>query len=260
MPIVQRQQTVQIHYRVDGSGERAWLLFNGATLPLEFWNPIATGLAKDHTVVRFDQRNAGATRADGEFTLLDTAADAAAVLEKLEIQRVIAVGHAWGGRVAQVFARDYPHLCEALVICGTGGQIPPTVSTELLSNMRDAANAGDKATWARMMRQAYCASGFPQRQPQGFAELVELMWPPSRPQAKWNAKISPSPSYWGITQLPTLMIYGGQDQWGTPANADDLEQRLADVRRLDIAEAGHFVVREAVDQVISALTEFANVS
>jgi pimeloyl-ACP methyl ester carboxylesterase len=56
------------------------------------------------------------------------------------------------------------------------------------------------------------------------------------------------------------MIYGGQDQLGTPANADDLEQRLADVRRLDIAEAGHFVVREAVDQVISALTEFANVS
>ena len=90
MPVVQRQQTVQINYRIDGSGERAWLLFNGASLPLEFWDPIATGLAKDHTVVRFDQRNAGATRAEGEFTLLDTAADAAAVLEELEIQRVIA--------------------------------------------------------------------------------------------------------------------------------------------------------------------------
>jgi pimeloyl-ACP methyl ester carboxylesterase len=54
-----------------------------------------------------------------------------------------------------------------------------------------------------------------------------------------------------------LLIYGAQDQFGTPENADDLQSRLADVRRLDIANAGHFVIREAAQQVVQALQDFA---
>ena len=74
MAILRRQQDVQINYRV---GATTWLLFNGATLPLAFWDPVATALATTDKVVRFDQRNAGASRATGVFSLLDTAAGAA---------------------------------------------------------------------------------------------------------------------------------------------------------------------------------------
>ena len=82
MAILRRQQDVPI-YRVDGHGATTWLLFNGATLPLAFWDPVATALATADKVVRFDQRNAGASRATGVFSLLVTAADAAAVLAEL---------------------------------------------------------------------------------------------------------------------------------------------------------------------------------
>lgn len=257
MATLRRQQDVQINYRVDGHGATTWLLFNGATLPLEFWDPVATALATKDTVVRFDQRNAGASHATGVFSLLDTAADAAAVLAELEQPRVIAVGHAWGGRVAQVFARDYPHLCEGLVICGTGGQLPSTVPNNVLAQLRDSARARDKASWAQALVQAYCAPGFAGRQPSAYAELIDLLWPPKRPSARWDAKIAPSSSYWGQSALPTLMIYGQQDRFGTPANADDLQGRLTDVCRLDVAEAGHFVVREAAETVVSELQQFA---
>ena len=59
--------------------------------------------------------------------------------------------------------------------------------------------------------------------------------------------------------VPTLMIYGQQDQFGTPANADDLQGRLTDVCRVDVAEAGHFVVREAAETVVTELQQFAQV-
>ena len=85
--------------------------------------------------MRLDQRNAGATRASGSFSLLDVAADAAALLDHLKIERAIVAGHAWGGRVAQVFARDYPHRVTGLVICGTGGQFPATVPPALVAAM-----------------------------------------------------------------------------------------------------------------------------
>ena len=260
MATLERGQDLGINYKVDkvdGAAGATWLLFNGATLPLEFWDPVVRVLAAQDTVVRFDQRNAGATRAQGPFSLLDTAADAAAVLEHLGIQSAVVVGHAWGGRVAQVFARDYPHLCDGLVVCGTGGHVPATVSDESLVEMREAGRAGDKDTWSRLIEQIYCAPGFAARQPDEFADLLSTMWPPSRRSAQWDPRIAPSASYWGSALLPTLLIYGLQDQFGTPENADDLQSRLADVRRLDIANAGHFVIREASEQVVKALQDFA---
>ena len=257
MATLERTQDVTINYRVDGDGDTTWLLLNGATLPLEFWDPLARALALRDTVVRFDQRNAGATRAQGSFSLLDTAADAAAVLEHLGVKSVIVVGHAWGGRVAQVFARDYPHLCQALVICGTGGHLPATVPDESLVALREAGRGGDKPTWSQLVEQIYCAPGFAARQPQEFAELLRLMWPPSRREARWDARVAPSVSYWGLAAVPTLLIYGERDRFGTPLNADDLQSRLAHVHRLDIADAGHFVIREATQQIFAALQDFA---
>lgn len=257
MAILERGQDLGINYQVDGDAGTTWLLFNGATLPLEFWDPLIGVLAARDTVVRFDQRDAGATRARGPFSLLDIAADAAALLEHLGLRSAVVVGHAWGGRVAQVFARDYPHLCDGLVICGTGGHVPATVSDESLTELREAGRAGDKDTWSRLVEQIYCAAGFAARQPDEFADLLRTMWPPSRRSARWDARITPSASYWGLALLPTLLIYGAQDQFGTPENADDLQSRLADVRRLDIANAGHFVIREATPQVVQALQDFA---
>lgn len=257
MTTLKRQQEAAINYRLDGSGNTVWLLFNGATLALEFWDPLVLTLAERDTVVRFDQRNAGGSRAEGRFSLPDTAADAVAVLEHLGVESVIAVGHAWGGRAAQVFARDYPHLCRALVICGTGGQIPATVPEALLAELRVAVQAEDQSAWAKLVERIYCAPGFAQRQPRAYAELIRLMWPPVRHTARWDARVAPSSSYWGVARCPTLLIYGEQDQFGTPMNADDLQGRLTDVHRLDIANAGHFVIREATQQVSATLRDFA---
>jgi pimeloyl-ACP methyl ester carboxylesterase len=159
--------------------------------------------------------------------------------------------------VAQVFARDYPHLCQALVICGTGGHLPATVPDESLVALREAGRGGDKPTWSQLVEQIYCAPGFAARQPQEFAELLRLMWPPSRREARWDARVAPSVSYWGLAAVPTLLIYGEQDRFGTPLNADDLQSRLAHVHRLDIADAGHFVIREATQQIFAALQDFA---
>jgi pimeloyl-ACP methyl ester carboxylesterase len=61
-----------LHYRVDGHpGGCPLLLFNGVSLPLDIWGSLATRLAADRQVIRFDQRNAGATSASGTLTLLD---------------------------------------------------------------------------------------------------------------------------------------------------------------------------------------------
>ncbi len=253
------QNKVELHYQVDGAGDTVWLLFNGATLPLQFWDPVASALAHSNTVIRFDQRNAGATQARGEFSLLDTASDAAVVLHHLSFDRVIVAGHAWGGRAAQVFVRDYPHLARGLVVCGTGGQLPARVPADVLADLNRGARERERTLWENALQQAFCAPGFKRRDPAAFQALSDLLWrnPPNR-EAHWNADIAPSPSYWGQTQLPALLIYGVHDLNGTPENAADLQSRLPQARLVNVPDAGHFVVREAPGLVVKELLAFAD--
>ncbi|MBP6816766.1 MAG: alpha/beta hydrolase [Burkholderiaceae bacterium] len=256
------QHSVQLAYRVDGQGTPCWLLFNGASLPMQFWDGLADGLALGATVVRLDQRNVGATRADGPFSLLDVAADAAALLDHLQIEQVIVAGHAWGGRVAQVFARDYPHRVAGLVICGTGGQFPATVAPMVLQQLRESGRARDRARWESAMEAAFCAKGFSTRQPAAFRALCDLQWSQlasqaERAAASWDMRIAPSLSYWGSARAPSLLIYGTEDGNGTAANANDLAARLPGSRLHFIEQAGHFVIREQPDQVLALMREFA---
>jgi 3-oxoadipate enol-lactonase len=256
------QRSVQLAYRVDGHGSACWLLFNGASLPMQFWDGLADGLAQDATVVRMDQRNVGATRAEGPFSLLDVAADAAALLDHLEIEQVIVAGHAWGGRVAQVFARDYPHRVAGLVICGTGGQFPATVPPMVMQQLREASRARDRPRWEAALEAAFCAKGFSARQPAAFRALSDLQWgqlasQPERASASWDMRIAPSPSYWGSARAPALLVYGSEDGNGTAANANDLAARLPGSKLRFIEQAGHFVIREQPDQVLALMREFA---
>lgn len=262
MSILELQQTIHLNYRVDGQGPLTWLLFNGATLPLQFWDPVVQGLAMKNRVVRLDQRGVGATRASGSFSLLDVAADAATLLDHLKIEKVIVAGHAWGGRVAQVFARDYPHRITGLVICGTGGQFPATVPPALWQLWRDAARARDRNRWEAALESAFCAKGFSKRDPEAFRGISDLLWSQieeraGQGRATWDMRIAPSSSYWGSAQAPTLLIYGTEDAFGTWENAEDLARRIPGARLHFIEPAGHFVIREQPAQVLALLTEFA---
>jgi len=40
MAILNISNQLELNYRVDGAGDTVWLLFNGATLPLEFWDSL----------------------------------------------------------------------------------------------------------------------------------------------------------------------------------------------------------------------------
>lgn len=251
------ESRVSLNFDDSGEGEKTLLLFNGSTLPLTFWGSLAARLAERFRVIRFDQRNAGLTRTEGDFSLNDIASDAAQLLAHLEVEQVIAIGHAWGGRAVQVFARDYPHLMEKLMICGTGGQLPAAQDPETVKAMRQARRNEDRPAWETHVAELYCADGFREREPGLFAELADIMWQWPASRTRWNPRIAPSPSYWGTATVPTLLIYGDQDKNGTPENAHDLLDRLPDARLEVIENAGHFAVREQEDKVATLIEQFA---
>ena len=115
----------EIYYEQEGSGSRTFLLFNGAGCEIGTWGETATQLAEIGHVIRFDYRDVGETaEATEPYTLETLAADALALIDYLAIDRAVVIGHAFGGRVAQIFVRDDRDRVSALILCGTGGAIP----------------------------------------------------------------------------------------------------------------------------------------
>jgi 2-succinyl-6-hydroxy-2,4-cyclohexadiene-1-carboxylate synthase len=98
-----------LHVEVAGAGERL-VLVHGFTQTSASWAPVATDLARDHTVVRVDAPGHGRSR--------EVRADlphGARLLGEVGGQATY-VGYSMGGRLALQLALDQPGLVERLVL------------------------------------------------------------------------------------------------------------------------------------------------
>src|SRR5262245_40926147 len=99
---------VTIHTRVGGTGP-AVVLLHGYGETGDMWAPLASDLARDHTVVVPDLRGLGlSSKPAGGFDKKTQAGDVAGVLDALKIDRADLVTHDIGNMVGYAFAAQYP--------------------------------------------------------------------------------------------------------------------------------------------------------
>src|SRR5262245_12188381 len=97
-----------IYVRFGGSGP-AVVLLHGYGETGDMWVPMATDLARDHTVVVPDLRGLGhSSKPPGGFDKKTQAGDVAAVLDNLKIDSATLVTHDIGNMVGYAFAALYP--------------------------------------------------------------------------------------------------------------------------------------------------------
>jgi pimeloyl-ACP methyl ester carboxylesterase len=107
----------------------AILLLHGLSSNAAFWARLA-GHLPGRRLVALDQRAHGSSQAPaGGYEPASLAADAAAVVEDLDLGRVVVAGHSWGGSIALQLAADRPDLVSGLAI--VDGPVRPWSETGL---------------------------------------------------------------------------------------------------------------------------------
>ena len=82
--------------------------------------PAYQELAQRYSVIALDHRGHGrGLRTSERFTLEDCADDAIAVLDRLGVSKVTAVGYSMGGPIAMLMNKRHPNRVNALVLCAT---------------------------------------------------------------------------------------------------------------------------------------------
>ena len=221
---------VQTFYQIDSAGPRTFFLFNSAGCNTDTWGEMVDGLMTFGRIVRFDASSAGQTICLNEAYTLDTLSrDAAALMDYLNIEKAILVGHAFGGRIAQILCRDNPEKAQAVILCGTGGYFPPIpVDYSLI----EKANLDKHTAREEIFLATYTRMEFKTRYPERARRLLDdFLWTGQRRES-WEIELrckaiiaTPTGTYWGkIKQdVPVLLLYGTEDKFGTPDNARDLK-------------------------------------
>ncbi|MBR9824407.1 MAG: alpha/beta hydrolase [Alphaproteobacteria bacterium] len=108
----------RLHYRRTGRpGKQAVLVLHGATTNLEEPYAALNNALADEDVIWVDRPGLGwSERPEGDWSPQQEAELLIGLLDALEVEQVVLVGHSWGGAIAMRIALDHPERVAGLVL------------------------------------------------------------------------------------------------------------------------------------------------
>ena len=124
MPTI-KVKDAEIYYEVHGQGQ-PFIFFSETACDGEIWKLFQVPeFSKDHTVIVHDYRGTGrSSKPSMDYTTRMFCDDSVAILDHLGVKDAVALGHSMGGRVAQLFALEYPERVKKLILASSGASFP----------------------------------------------------------------------------------------------------------------------------------------
>lgn len=132
-PITQRAMIkvngLNLFYRDTGSNNQPMLCLHGRWGRGETWSELMFQYRDRYRIIAPDQRGHGLSdKPIARYSSKGLAADAYGLIQHLDCEPVIVVGHSMGGRIAAFLTALYPQAFKALVILDEGADGPENLS------------------------------------------------------------------------------------------------------------------------------------
>jgi 3-oxoadipate enol-lactonase len=249
-----------------GSGPPLLLIMGMSGTALHWGEPFLEELRRDFDVIAFDHRGVGAsTRLDGPITTPQMAADAAALLDALEIESAHVMGISMGGMVAQELVLARPELVRTLTLGCTycGGPDSQLASPSVIERLNAAMSSGDRERairtgWEINVSPAFAADEEQWSRFRAVAERRAVALPVVLAQLQACAAHDTSARL-GTIDTPTLVLHGTDDEMLPVGNGRTIAE-LIDGSQLEIFEdVGHLFFWERPQQSAELLRAHAAV-
>ena len=279
---------VELEYETFGkAGDPALLLIMGLGAQLTLWpDDLCHKLvAKGFSVIRYDNRDVGlSTKLDAAgvpdmpsifagtatpaYTLDDMAADAAALLDALGVEKAHIVGASMGGMIAQLVAANNPEKTLSLtsIMSTTGNPAVPPATAEamqVLTTRLPADTPMDALVDHGVKTQSVIGSPVysydtPVERARIRAGLERSIYPPgfARQMAAIVANGDRREKLKGVT-APTVVIHGAADPLVNVEGGKDTAASIEGAELIIIPDMGHDLPPFTLDQVVAAIVKVA---
>ncbi|MEV5535314.1 alpha/beta fold hydrolase [Saccharopolyspora shandongensis] len=245
-------------------GAPAVVLLHGLAGSTAWWEPVLPGL-RDLHVVRVDLLgHGGSAKPTDGYGIAEQAGRVGAVLDRLGVRRATVVGHSTGGAVATSLAEQRRDLVAAVALVDTGPRADAFLGESFVADLMTTPVVGEliwrlrtDGTIRGAMSTAFTREV---RIPEQLVDDVRGMTYRSltATDEAVDAYLAerPVPDRLAGLGLPTLVIFGAQDQRWQPSSAQDY-RRIPHARIEILDGVGHTPMFEAPDTTGALLRDFA---
>jgi N-formylmaleamate deformylase len=246
---------IKVHYTRTGGDKPAIVLCHGSTDNGLCYSPVASALESDYDVVMPDARGHGLTDAPETGYDTDTrAADLAAFIQALKLDRPVVGGHSMGASQSLAFGAAYPKMLRALILEDGGIRMPGYEPT-------NRGAPGGALRYQDMTREQLIAHA--RQQHPAWAEEELGPWA--------DAKLQVSPKHVNAPRsqldfrellpkvtVPMLLVTSDPERGGgvTPEAAAEAKRIHPATTVVRLSPAGHNVRREQFGGFVEALRAF----
>jgi len=257
---------LRIHYHRTGGEKPVLILVHGFTDSGLCWGRAALELENEYDIIMLDARGHGLSdKPKHGYSRDDHAADVAGVIDSLDLDSVIVLGHSMGAMIALTLAANYPQLVRGVIL-----EDPPWREE---SDRLYLETAEQVALLTDNWREKIAAqSQLPPEQIEAEGREAAPSWHADEFPAWVQSKQQVSPDVVGFVsignrrwlsliekfQCPALLITGSKTL-GAITSPAITKQALAVNTRIQhthIDDSGHNIHRENLPAFLSAVREF----
>ncbi len=268
---------MHLHFRKLGSGPHLVIL-HGLYGSSDNWLTIAKKLENHFTVWLPDQRNHGQSPHTSTHTYADLVNDLAVFFDQHQIEQAVLIGHSMGGKVAMLFAADYPEKVTSLIIVDIAPKsyIQPDVIYDHVRQHELILQLISNLDLSTVISRSEIDQYFSQKLSDNSLRLFLLKnihrdkegrftWKINLPVLKESitAIINDVNESWFTSRIPILnypvtFIRGLNSDYLTDQDIPVIRMIYPEARIVDIANAGHWLHAEQPEAFLSAVLDAAS--
>ncbi len=252
---------MKLHYKEMGQGQPL-LILHGLFGSLDNWATLAKRLADHYRVIVVDLRNHGRSPHADAHNYEVMAADVLELADSLQLSAPVIMGHSMGGKVAMMYALQYPSRIAKLIVVDIAPKAYPPHHDEIIQALQsvDLSTVSSRSDVDEQL-----AKTIPEVDVRLF--LMKNLYRKESNTFDWRMNLETLGNTYDqvaaavTSDVPftksTLFIKGGRSGYIKPEDmSGNIEHLFTQVELETIPEASHWVHAQAPDQVYDLVTKF----
>jgi pimeloyl-ACP methyl ester carboxylesterase len=259
---------VKLHYLDYGTaGGRPMLCVHGGAAHAHWYDYVAPGFTPDHHVRSLDLRGHGESAWAGQETYAwkTYAADVNALVERLDLDDFVLIGHSMGGMVSLVYASTYPGRVARLVVVDSIMLMPAERVARMRAYGEKPARGYD--TQQELVARYRLEGADRQVAAPEVLQRMAMFSGKEDADGKWRHKADRSVyanfsqiagvPLWEKIKIPALVVRGGEDSKRfTPGTVAEVRAKAPQVQVTAVPDSDHHVTLDNPGGFVDAVRGF----